>query len=166
MLTKIFKGITILFLIIIISSGCIAFHPEYAIKDQHGFYIKHFEACGPRALEKALNNLGENVNRRTISKQIQLHGNLSRTSISLIHYEGILITWPGEVKKILTRYGYKIIKLKSLSDLKDGDTAIVLIKGKTLKYEFHWSCYPLDKDLNNFYPNGTTILKIYKIVPK
>ena len=171
-LKKYIKIGVIVALILFLTQGCIALNPQYAAKDAEGFYVSHYQACGPIALEKALNHVGKGTNRilrfitrKEISREIQKGGSSSRIIISLIHYEAMLITWPSEIKSILKKHGYKIIMLKNMSELRGGDTAIVLLKGNGIKREFHWSCYPLDKDIDNFYPKRTTILKIYKIVP-
>jgi hypothetical protein len=161
-LKKSLKITFIIFIILFLFQGCISFHPSYSKKDELGFYVKHHYACGPIALGKALRHLGENVTDKKISQEIQSNGNLSRKAISLVHYEGVLVTWPSEVRTIIEKYGYKIKTLKSISELKDGDSAIILVKGRSIKREWHWMHYPTDKNIDDFYPN-TKIIKIYKI---
>ena len=69
---KIYKYIRIsiiLIFILIITQGCIIFHPEHSKKDEKGYYSCHHNACGPIALEKALQALGETADREDISQE-------------------------------------------------------------------------------------------------
>jgi hypothetical protein len=165
---KIYKYIrisTILIFILLITQGCIVFHPEYSKKDEKGYYLYHHNACGPVALEKALQALGETVSREDISQEIQSKGNLRRKIMSLIHYEGIRITWPSEIEDTARAHGYKTKIIKNLSELQSGDVSIVLLLGDNSIFQYHWVSSPEDKDIKNYFGKDTQILKIYKFVP-
>lgn len=148
---------------IFLSQGCIGFHPDYAQRDKDRNYIMHYTSCGPKALSKALKSLGHNVTSKDVSIQIQSTGNLKRHTLSIIHYEAVLITWPQEVKNIIKKYGYEIKNLNSLSELNKEDVAVVLVSGSLLERQWHWMSYPTDKNIKNYFPEGTKIVAIYKI---
>ena len=165
---KIYKyiKITILLLIILlVCQGCIVLNPEYAKKDKEGYYVYHYSACGPLALEKALRAFGEDVNRKQLSREIQTTGNASRKAVALIHYEAMQITWPSEIKKILNRYGYGVEVLDNFSELKAGDVGIILILGDRMNFEYHWVSFPKDKNIETHFGKKTKIIKIYKLIP-
>lgn len=165
---KIYKYIRIsiiLIFILIITQGCIVFHPEHSKKDKKGYYSCHHNACGPVALEKALRALGETVDREDISQEIQSKGNFRRRIMSLIHYDGLRITWPSEIEDIAKSYGYKTEMVKSLSELQSGDVSIILLLGNNSSFQYHWVSSPEDKDIKNYFGKDTRILKIYKFVP-
>lgn len=165
---KIYKYIKIsilLIIILLVCQGCIVFNPKYAEKDKEGYYVYHYSACGPLALEKALRAFGEDVNRKQLSREIQTTGNASRKAVALIHYEGIQITWPSEIKTILNRYGYDIQKLDNFSELKAGDVGIVLLLGDTMNFQYHWVSFPEDKKIETHFGKNTKIIKVYKLVP-
>ena len=157
---KIYKYIRIsiiLIFILIITQGCIIFHPEHSKKDKKGYYSCHHNACGPVAFETA--------NREDISQEIQSKGNFRRRIMSLIHYDGLRITWPSEIEDIAKSYGYKTEMIKSLSELQSGDVSIILLLGNNSSFQYHWVSSPEDKDIKNYFGKDTRILKIYKFVP-
>lgn len=149
----------------LLNVSCVVFHPEQFERDELGYYIKHYNACGPIALEKALEALGDDsANRVEISRGIQDEGNFLRGVISLFHYDGLLVTLPTEMKAACKEHGYKVIELDNLDELKEKDVALVLIWGRIFKKEAHWVMFPIDNKIKNFkewYGEYTEISKIY-----
>ena len=88
-------------------------------------------------------------------------------ALTLIHYDALWITWPTELKKYFTDRGYKITAI-SIDKLTPNDVAVVLIKGSTLKQQWHWITYPthsIDR-IKNYYKSvggKTAVLSAYKI---
>ena len=127
---------TILWIIAIclLNISCIVFHPEQFRTDELGYYINHYRACGPVALEKAFEALGDgNASRVNLSREIQEDGNALRHFVSLLHYDGLLISLPNELKTICEKHGYKVTEIDNLDELNlEEDIALVLVWGKIL----------------------------------
>jgi len=151
--------------ICLLNVSCVVFHPEQFQRDELGYYINHYNACGPVALEKAFEALGdENESRVEISRKIQDKGNSLRTLLSLLHYDGLLVTLPKEIKTACKEHGYKVIELNNLDELKEKDVALVLVWGRIFKREAHWVVFPIDNEfrkLKEWYGEYTEIGKIY-----
>jgi len=145
----------------LLNSGCIAFHPESAAKDDLGFYRKHYRSCGVDAIRDAKSNFGERATYKNISQEIQKSGNISRSLLSLFHHDSFMITWPCEIKKYLNNHGYTIEKIDDFNSLKKGDVAIVLVKGASLSQDWHWMCYPNDKNIKTHFGEKTEIIQVY-----
>jgi hypothetical protein len=151
----------------LLNVGCAAFHLD-KIKKEDGYYIRHYNSCGPDAIQDALRELeNEYIATREISRKIQDDGNARRTALTLIHYNALWITWPAELVKYFRDRGYKVTTT-TLDSLSPEDTAIVLIKGRILKQEWHWITFPTNskKHIKNFYKSfggDTTVMRVYKI---
>jgi hypothetical protein len=168
---KLMKCLAWVLAICFLNSGCIAFHPD-KLRKKDGYYIKHFESCGPRAIRNALIQVDNRLYVRrpdypsseSISKDIQATGNASRLVLSLAHHDALLITWPCEIKKYFTKKGYKVTET-NLSSLSREDTAIILMKGNIFKQEWHWVTYPRysKESIKSFYGSSTSIIKVFKI---
>ena len=149
---------------ILLNPGCAVFHKEEFTK-RDGHYIKHFNSCGPKAIQQAILKIEkELVSRESISKNIQSTGNVSRLVLASINYEALEITFPCEIKKYLKNKGYKI-KEVSFESLKKGDVAIVLIRGGSFFKEWHWITYPTysKTHIKNYFPSKTKIISVLKI---
>ena len=86
--------------------------------------------------------------------------------MSLVNASAINITWPSEIKEVLNKHGFEIVKVKSLNELdKQKDIAIVLIHGKFFRNEYHWIVYPID-NVKTFFGKNTVIDLIYLIRKK
>ena len=155
--------------------GCHISSPNLK-KDSDGYFVKHYNACGPIALEKAINEYyfrkqagltkSSVISRKELSRQIQDSGFASRRLLSLINSGAISITWPCEIKDILNKHGFEIVKLKNLKELnKEKDIAIILIHGKFFTNEYHWLVYPVD-NIKDFFGENTVIDLIYLIRKK
>jgi hypothetical protein len=154
--------------------GCHISNPNLR-KDSKGYFVKHYNACGPIALEKAINeyharianrSIKAPVHRSDLSRQIQDSGFASRRLLSFFNPTAINITWPSEIVDILDKYGFEIVKLKNLNQLnKEKDIAIVLIRGKFFTEEYHWVVYPID-NVKSFWGKKTVIDSIYLIKKK
>lgn len=147
----------------LLNYGCIAFHPKSAAKDELGYFVKHYKSCGVLALRMARANFNDHAKLKEISREIQNTGNLSRALLSLAHHDSFDITWPHEIKNHLNKHGYKVREINDFESLKEGDTAIVLIKGRFLSQEWHWMCYPNGHNIETYFGEGTKIIKIYLI---
>ena len=153
--------------ICLLNYGCAIFHPEYLKTNNNGYYIKHFNSCGPTALKKAFNKLNIKITSTEISKEIQSSGNLTRMLLTLIHYETVQMTLPSEMKKICSDYGYNVRKVNDLQNLDSKkDIALILVTGNLLKGQAHWVCFPVDKNIGNYFGKNTKIQKIYLLDKK
>jgi len=151
----------------LLNYGCVFFHSEYLKADKDGHYIQHFHSCGPRALRKAFSESNIHVTETELSKQIQSSGNLTRALLTLIHYETVSVTLPTEIKNTCSDYGYEVTSVKSLDSLDPKkDIAIVLVAGSIFKGETHWLCFPVDKNITNYFGKNTKIMKIYLLKKK
>lgn len=151
----------------LLNVGCAVFHLDKMEKED-GYYIRHYNSCGPDAIQDALRELeNEYIATREISRKIQDDGNARRTALTLIHYNALWITWPAELVKYFRDRGYKVTTT-TLDSLSPEDTAIVLLKGRILKQEWHWITFPTNskKQIKNFYKSfdeETTVMRVYKI---
>ena len=164
----------ILTLTMMTTLGCHISNPDLK-KDSEGYFVKHYNACGPIALEKAINeyharianrSIKASVFRNELSREIQDGGFTSRRLLSLVNASAINITWPSEIKEVLNKHGFEIVKVKSLNELdKQKDIAIVLIHGKFFRNEYHWIVYPID-NVKTLFGKNTVIELIYLIRKK
>ena len=138
-------------------------------KNSEGFYEKHYNCCGPVALEAALNayaikhgTLHKRAwNRKELSQEIQSNGITGKKFLAFFDKDAICITWPSEIKKVVNKKGYELITVDDIDSLDpQKDIAIVLIHGKFFSQEYHWVVYPLD-DVKDFYGKKTVIDTIY-----
>ena len=126
----------------------------------------HVFSCGPEALEKAFRELGVSISQEDLSYSIQRNhkfNNLIRDLAAVFHNEARSITFPEEMINILKDKGYSVKKGKKYLELREtADVAIVLIKKKgTLNY--HWMCFPADKNILSFFGKDTVLKEIYSI---
>ena len=139
-------------------------------KNSEGYYPQHYRACGPTALEKAINaayakrgiSFAKNpAPRKKISQQIQSDGMIRKELLAFISRSAVQITWPSEIKKIVNLHGFDIVTVDSVDSLDpEKDIAIVLIHGKRFSRQYHWVVYPID-DVKNFYGEKTVIDAVY-----
>ena len=166
--------ISLLFVLAPLFSGCGIFHPPQ--RDHSGYYIKHFTCCGPTAMEVAINEYYRKQGivfaknpapRKEISKKIQDEGQLFKGFLSLFDNEAVCATWSWELKKVAKKYGFELINVKDFKKLNpDKDIALVLVYGKFLSSEWHWMCYPVDKNIKDFFGSDTKIDKILLLKKK
>jgi len=156
------KNIIFIFLINIMSfsTGCGVLHAltQNTVK----YNLKHENSCAPRAIQKALWEVGGDSNRLQISKKIKSGNNLVRPIASLFVPQGRNITMPSEVKAYFDSGGFYIKKIKNFQDLKEGDVALVLVKQKNTIY-YHWMCYPVDYNITGYFGDKTIVKDIYII---
>ena len=148
--------------------GCGVINPHR--KNAKGYYNAHYYACGPIALEKAINAAYANrgvkfaknpAPRRRISQEIQDGGMIRRELLALFNKDAIQITWPNEIKKIADQYGFEVVSVEDFDSLSpEKDVAIVLIHGKYFSNQYHWVVYPVD-NVKNFYGKKTVIDEIF-----
>ena len=142
-------------------------------KNSEGFYEKHYNCCGPIALEKALNSFWAKphdgviycfikpFDREELSQQIQKEGMARKEALSFFHRDAICITWPSEIKRVLKKYNVETVKVDRLDDLDlNKDVAIVLVHGAFFSRQYHWVVFPLD-NVKNYYGDDTVIDVIY-----
>ena len=148
---------------IFLNSSCGVFHKE-KFKKEEGFYIRHYHSCGPDSIQDAIIKLERKlVSRESISKDIQSTGNTSRLLLASFDYRALEITFPCELKKYLNKRGYNIQEV-SFDSLKEGDVAIVLVRGSNLLKEWHWITYPTHSKeyIKNFF-SSTKVISVLKI---
>ena len=145
--------------VVLFFAGCTIFNS--AEKSVDGYFEEHYYSCGPVALQRAFSQLNLPSDETLISKEIQDRGNFCREILSCLDEEAASITWPEEIKYICKKYGFKIININEFKTLDhQKDVAIVLIqKSGTLVY--HWACFPVTKNIDNFFGDDTKILRIY-----
>ena len=164
---KLNKWIAWFLAICLLNISCAVFHTD-KLKKEDGYYIRHYNSCGPDAIQDALRELeGQYVATKEISKKIQDNGNARRTALTLIHYDALWITWPAELVKYFRDRGYKVTTT-TLESLSPEDTAVVLIKGQVLKQEWHWVTFPTysKETIKNYYKafgSSTSVIQVYKI---
>jgi hypothetical protein len=132
---------------------------------------EHALSCGPEALDDAFEILEKKYNVRfhlskekisEIIRQDSKCGGLLRDFFSAFAYEAQSITWPSEIRTTLKKHGFRIEEVRSFKNLDPDQVAIILIHKKgTLNY--HWTCYPVQRDILNFFGGKTIIKKIYII---
>ena len=164
---KLTKCIAWILAVCLLNVGCAAFHFDKMEKED-GYYTRHYNSCGPDAIQDALRELeNQFVSNKKISREIQDNGNARRTTLTLVHYNALWITWPAELVKYFRDRGYKVTTT-TLDSLSPEDTAIVLLKGRMLKQEWHWITFPTNskKEIRNYYKQfggETSIMKVYKM---
>ena len=130
-------------------------------KDPH-----HTFSCGPEALEKAFKRLNIYISREEISHSIQKNHKFNscvRSLLSIFKNEARKITFPEEMIDSLKKEGYSVKKIKKYSDLNETmDVAIILIKQKNA-LNYHWMCFPVDKNILSFFGKDTILKEIYLI---
>lgn len=148
---------------IFLNSSCGVFHKE-KFKKEDEFYIRHYHSCGPDSIQDAIIKIEKKlVSRESISKDIQSTGNTSRLLLASLNYRALEITFPCELKKYLNKRGYNIQEV-SFDSLKEGDVAVVLIKGSNPLKEWHWVTYPTHSKeyIKNFF-SSTRVVSVLKI---
>lgn len=152
----------LVFSICMLNWSCSILKPGSLKQDEDGYYVRHFNSCGPRALRKALEEFGVFLTEQEISRQIQDTGNGSRVLLSFVHHDTIRMTLPSEIKDFLKKHGYEITNIKDLEELnKQTDVAIILVAKNYLKGETHWLALPQDRGIIDYFGKGTKIVKIY-----
>ena len=148
---------------IFLNSSCGVFHKE-KFKKEEGFYVRHYHSCGPDSIQDAIIQIEKKlVSRESISKDIQSTGNGSRLLLASLNYKALEITFPCELKKYLNKRGYNLEEA-DFDSLKEGDVAIVLIKGSNPFNEWHWATYPTHSKeyIKNFF-SSTKVVSVLKI---
>ena len=150
-------------------SGCGGFKNQYQ-KNSEGFYEKHYNCCGPIAIEKAINEFYRKEGvvfarnpapRKEVSQAIQKSGMSIKEALCYFDPEAICITWPSEIIHVTKKYGFELIRLESLEELDPKkDIAIVLVHGKFFSKQYHWVVFPLH-DVQYYYGKDTVIDAIY-----
>ena len=81
----------------------------------------------------------------------------------IIQYRGKKITHKeAETNK---KYGYEIVSLKEFNKLNPkAEVALVLVNSKLNNY--HWLCFPVDKNIKEYFGPRTKVSKIYLLKKK
>ena len=154
-------------------SACSLFRPP--LRDADGYYPIHFYCCGPVAIENALaeyNRRAGVVNKRhigskEISKQMQDDGIVFKRFLSIFHREVVCSTWSWEIRNTVEKYGFELVNINSFEELDPSKhIAFVLVRHKFFSKEWHWMCYPVDKDIKTFFGSDTKIDKILLLKKK
>ena len=146
-------------------TGCGVFNPG----PKHlGYYSYHLYSCGPRAVSKALAELDRQQglvrcpgpSPSDISIQIQDNGNFWRHLMTIAHKDAGLITCPHEIVEVCNQSGYEVISIADYKQLNpEKDVALILLYSNLM--EWHWACFPVDDNINNWYGDDTKIVKIF-----
>ena len=144
------KKLSLFIALCLLNYGCSVFHMDELGKDELGTYEMHHNSCGPKAIRNMLNQIHKDIkwenhspSQKGISQEIQKTGNLSRFFLGIFHYEAFEITWPCEIENYLNKHNINFKKINKIQDFKDtSKTAIFLVKGSTLKGEWHWITFP------------------------
>ena len=166
---KITKGVVyFLSLLLIVSplfSGCGVFNPPARNKD--GYYIRHLTCCGPTAIEAAINEhytkqgivFAKNpAPRGEVSKKIQDDGQIFKGFLALFDREAVCVTWSWELKSVVKKYGFSLVTVEDFESLDPSkDVALVLVRGKFISKQWHWMCFPVEKNITNFFGENTKI---------
>jgi len=163
----VFSCVTALFCLLF--SGCGILNP--AARDSNGYYVRHFDSCGPIAMEEAINEyykrqgvvfLRNPAPREEISKGIQDDGQLSKKILSLFDREVVCVTWSWEMKNVAKKYGFELVRIKDFERLDPAkDIALILVYGKFFSNQWHWMCYPTDSNIEHYFGPDTKIDKVY-----
>tara|TARA_Y100000310_G_scaffold311612_1_gene358063 strand:+ start:336 stop:854 length:519 start_codon:yes stop_codon:yes gene_type:complete len=156
---------SLLFVLGPLFSGCGIFHPP--LRDGDGYYPLHFYCCGSTAIENAFieyykrEGTDYDINSKQISKEIQDDGIFLKRLLSLFDNQVICSTWSWEIRGLVKKYGFELINIDKFENLDPSrDIAFVLVRGKFFSKEWHWMCYPVDKDVKTFFGAETKIDKI------
>ena len=151
-------------------TSCGLFHKQSAKEEvwsKFGIDSLHFESCGPTALSLMHYHFEEDITKQMVSIHLQENRCINIfKGLGLIHTEFRRITCPPELRSYLKRnkFDYNII---DYDDLKQGDFAIVLLKGYDDIHEWHWASWPTDKEsIPTFFKEHTKIITTYKIFKK
>lgn len=166
--------ISFLFLFMPLFSGCGIFNPP--AKDKNGYYIKHLTCCGPTAIEAAINEYYRKQGivfaknpapKEEVSKHIQDDGQLFKSFLALFDREAVCVTWSWEMKRVVEKYGFKLVSAQDFEKLNPKkDIALVLVRGRFFSSEWHWMCYPVDKNIKSFFGKDTKIDTLYLLIKK
>ena len=158
----------ILTLLLLVGSGCgvVQSFNESPI-DRYLYKInkdpRHVESCGPKALYKALRELGHSMAIKEISYNIQKGGDIARNILALFDQEARSITWPSEIIKFLEKRGYTISTVKDIEALTPvGNVALVLVRNG-LSLDYHWMCFPSDSNIKAHF-GGETEIKLILLI--
>lgn len=161
--------ISLVFVLAPFFSGCGIFHPPSVDKD--GYYTDHFYSCGPRAIEKAINEYYRKQGivfaknpapNEEVSKLMQDEGQALKRLLSLFNKEVVQVTWSWEMKSAAKKFGFELINVKDFEKLDPSkDIALVLVYGKFISSQWHWTCYPVDKNITTHFGEDTKIDEIY-----
>lgn len=145
-----------------------SYRDPYSVKKARSMNMDpyHIFSCGPQAIQKAFAEFNIHMPLSNISHAMQSDtscSNLLRDFLSVLHTEARRITFPAELKRILKKNGFTIVSINSLKDLDENkDIALILIKnGRSFNY--HWMCFPVDKNIKTFFGQDTIIKEIYLI---
>lgn len=136
--------------------------------------IRHSIACGPKAINEALEHYDyTDKSNKEISQDILKHGgihNLGRTLASLVDNNALDITFPKELTAALQRHDFKVQVIQgSHEDLEetikqivnDDKIGIVLIKNKEKVLKYHYKMFRTIKDTRVAYGDETIYINIY-----
>jgi len=158
--------ITTLFASAALMTGCSALNQS---PKENGYYLSHLNSCGPVAVEKAINGyyhkrgivFAKNpAPRDEVSRRIQDNGNGWRDFMGLFHENASQVTCPHEVVEVCKQYGFKVVSTGDFYKLdSEKDIALILLYSNLL--EWHWVCFPIDKNIPNWYGDSTKIVKVF-----
>ena len=137
------KKLIFIISILLLNPGCALFHLDKLEE-------KHQKSCGPEAIIDALNEIHKGIrwdkypfDVNQISNEIRETGNFGRIFLGSFNHEAFEITWPSEIEKYFIKHNVNFKKINKIQDIKDlNKTVIFLVKGSTLKGQWHWITFP------------------------
>ena len=137
------KKLALITSILLLNPGCAIFH----LDKLDGI---HEKSCGPKAIRDALSHIHRGIrwkeypfDKSKISQEIREAGNLGRIFLGSFNINAFEITWPREIEEYLNKHNINFKKINKIQDIKDlNKTVIFLVKGSTLKGEWHWITFP------------------------
>jgi len=167
------KSLLLIISICLLNFGCVAFHPRSLEKDELGTYKIHHYSCGPQSIRDMLDCIHREIkwikypfSSKEISQEIQKTGNGLRLLGSIFHYEFLETTWPHEIEDYFNNHNINFKKINKIQDLKDKNKIVLfLVKGSTLKGEWHWVTFPTHSlnYISNVFGENTEIVLGYVI---
>ena len=166
---KILCKLWLIFVIVVIFSGCGILHP--ASKSPDGYYTSHYISCGPQAIQNAIEHyykvneeyrILRHLSRKDISQDIQDTDSFvdGRKFLTHLYKDFAAITWPHEIIEVCRLYGFEAVRLDDISKLKQTDTGIVLLH-KKWSMVYHWICVPVESAHGFYGSDNTVILDVY-----
>ena len=137
------KKLALIISILLLNPGCAVFHLD-ELEERHQM------SCGPKAIRDALSHIHGGIrwteypfNINNISKDIRSTGDLSRIFLGSFSHKAFEITWPCEIERYFNEHNIDFKKINKIQDIRDlNKTVIFLVKGSTLKGQWHWITFP------------------------
>ena len=137
------KKLIFIISMLLLNPGCALFHLD-KLENMHQ------KSCGPTAIRDALSQIHKGIkwekspfDKNEISKEIRSTGDVRRIFLGSFNHNAFEITWPSEIESYLNKHNINFKKINKIQGIKDlNKTVIFLVKGSTLKGQWHWITFP------------------------